>query len=65
MKEPSVKQYTIITAVLLLLSLLQGTDVVLLRLVGQIALFMMIAMLVHQLISVLKDWIKNGFNKKS
>lgn len=65
MKEPSVKQYTIITAVLLLLSLLQGTDVVPLRLVGQIALFMMIAMLVHQLISVLKDWIKNGFNKKS
>lgn len=64
MKEPSVKQFSILVIAALSLSFLGYSDITVLQLIGNIAYFFLIAMFLYQFVSVSKSLLKSLFNRK-
>lgn len=64
MKEPSVKQFSILVIAALILSFLGYSDITVLQLIGNIAYFFLIAMFLYQFVSVSKSLLKSLFNRK-
>lgn len=64
MKEPSVKQFSMLVIITLSLSFLGYSDITVLQLIGNIAYFFLIAMFLYQFVSVSKSLLKSLFNRK-
>lgn len=64
MKEPSVKQFSILVIITLSLSFLGYSDITVLQLIGNIAYFFLIAIFLYQFVSVSKSLLKSLFNRK-
>lgn len=64
MKEPSVKQFSILVIIMLSLSFLGYSDITVLQLIGNIAYFFLIAMFLYQFVSVSKSLLESLFNRK-
>lgn len=64
MKEPSVKQFSILVIITLSLSFLGYSDITVLQLIGNIAYFFLIAIFLYQFVSVSKSLLKSLFSRK-
>lgn len=64
MKEPSVKQFSILVIITLSLSFLGYSNITVLQLIGNIAYFFLIAIFLYQFVSVSKSLLKSLFNRK-